>query len=105
MSKRLDEISARKEVLRGRCALDRLETRAAWLQLRSASPLKQATRSLIGLRSVRGPLLQLGAVALGSRHMPWIVRWGAVGLVAWKVWQIFSALRSESSPSAGVRAD
>lgn len=105
MSRRLAELTARKELLRSRCALDRLEARAAWLQVRSANPFREAARALVG-PPVRSQLIDLAAIALGSTRMHRAARWIARGVIAWKLWRVVSSLRPSPAraPESAARA-
>ena len=103
MSRRLEEILLRKELLRSRCALDRLEFRSALAELRAIRPWGEAARVLSAPR-VKGRLVEIAVIAIGSTRLRRVSRWVARGVLAWRAWSLFRALRARGAVAANASA-
>jgi hypothetical protein len=97
MAGRLEEIVAKKELLRSRCELDRLEARAAWLDLRQGRPFREAGRVFLG-PPVRSRLLELTAIAVGSTRLHRLARLIARGVLLWKIVSVARAFIGPARP-------
>jgi len=98
VSARLDELAARKELVVARLQLQRMETELRVTQLREALRPASSIGSAIARPAAMIGVLDLVAPLFGLRKIAYLVRIGAIALVALRVAREWRGRRAVETP-------